>query len=242
METTPGCGSMRGLLGKLGRDLHTRALVRAYLLAKQQVIASGFEWEIAWQEAVQLDRVTPKRFVREAAWVVLCAGMRESVVRGRFDDLGRVFGLWDPTHIARNGHDCRRRGQAIFNHPPKLDAIVQIAVELTDKGLDEIICGIQREGPNYLTRLPYIGQVTCFHLAKNLGCPVAKPDRHLERMAAALGYAGASVFCNVIAEALDEPVQVVDVVMWRFATINREYESWIRNSTAMDSGLSTATA
>ena len=223
---------MRPDFAKLGGSPHTRALVRAYLLAKQRVISSGFEWEIAWQEEVSLDDVTPRTFVREAAWVVLCAGMRESVVRARFGQLGNSFGQWDPGHIASNGNHCRRQAQGIFNHARKLDAIVRIAVEVANTGVDQIILGIQNEGPAYLTRLPYIGRVTCFHLAKNLGCPVAKPDRHLERIASALGYSGASSLCKVISEALDEPVQVVDVVMWRFATIDQGYESWMRNSTA----------
>ena len=229
METALGNGMMHDA-PMFGGDPDTRSLVRAYLLAKQRVIDSGFEREIAWQEEVSIDDVTPTGFVREAAWVVLCSGMRESVVRARFDRIAVSFGLWDPEHIALNGEHCRCLARAVFNNASKIDAIARIAVEVAEGGVDDIIRGMSNAGPAYLRRFPYIGRVTCFHLAKNLGYPVAKPDRHLERMAAALGFSGASSLCRVIAAALDEPVPVVDVVMWRFATIDQKYESWLKSA------------
>jgi hypothetical protein len=223
-----------------GRNPHTRALVRAYLLAKQQVLAAGYEFEIAWQEMVELDDVTPRTFIREAAWVVLCAGMRESVVRGVFEHLGYAFDLWNPHYIVSNRRRCQREALTIFNHQRKIDAIVQIAVNVANVGVEPILRGLRHDGPTYLTRLPYIGPITCFHLAKNLGCPVAKPDRHLQRIAAILGYQGAASLCGTIAAALDEPIQVVDVVMWRFATIHPKYESWMRHMLS-DAPYSTST-
>lgn len=216
----------------LTSDPHVSALARAYLLAKQRVIAAGFESEIAWQEAVRLDDVDAVTFVREAAWVVLCAGMRESIVRARFERISHAFELWDPGHITRNSRRCCRRAREVFNHRRKIDAIVRIANQVVALGMEQIVEGIECEGPAFLTRFPYIGTVTCFHLAKNLGVQVAKPDRHLERMAAALGYAGASSLCGVISDALDEPIAVVDLVMWRFATIDEQYLAWLRDSTA----------
>ncbi len=207
-----------------------RGLARAYLLAKRQVIASGFEDEITWQETASLQSVTPTTFVREAAWVVLCAGMREAVVRERFEQLGSAFESWDPGRIADNAGCCRRRAMRVFNHATKLDAIVEVASEVAQNGIEPTLLGVAVQGPIYLTRFPYIGSVTCFHLAKNLGFATAKPDRHLERMAGALGFEGAQELCEVIAEMLAEPVQVVDIVMWRFATIERGYLPWLMST------------
>lgn len=207
-----------------------RSLARAYLLAKRQVISSGFEDEIAWQETTSLRSVTPTMFVREAAWVVLCAGMREAVVRGRFEQLGSAFESWNPDRISDNAGCCRRRALQVFNHATKLNAIVEIAGEVAKNGIEPTLRGVEIQGPEYLTRFPYIGGVTCFHLAKNLGFATAKPDRHLERMADALGFVGAQELCEAIAEVLAEPVQVVDLVMWRFATIERGYLSWLTSA------------
>ena len=41
---------------------------------------------------------------------------------------------------------------------------------------------MRTEGVNYLTTFDQIGPVTAFHLAKNLGLDVVKPDRPLVRM------------------------------------------------------------
>jgi len=204
-------------------------LARAYLLAKRQVIARGFEREIAWQEEASLRQVTPTVFVQEAAWVVLCAGMRESVVRNRFLQLGDAFERWAPERIAHNTSSCRRRALRLFNHAAKVNAIVDIAVDVALQGVEPFLRGMEAEGPTFLSRLPFIGDVTCFHLAKNLGFATAKPDRHLQRMARALGFAGAQALCEAIADVLAEPVQVVDIVMWRFATIEHDYVSWLEN-------------
>jgi hypothetical protein len=212
-------------------------LARAYLLAKQRVIGSGFEHEIAWQETVSAENVTPTFFVREAAWVVLCAGMRESVIRGRFVRLGDAFENWVPQRIAGNRRGCRARALRVFNHVAKIDAIVNIAVAVQDEGVDVFLHGIDEHGPAFLTRLPFIGDVTCYHLAKNLGFATAKPDRHLQRIAAAFGFPGAQQLCEALAEVLAEPVQVVDIVLWRFATIEHSYVSWLER--AIDAGTTT---
>jgi hypothetical protein len=63
--------------------------------------------------------------------------------------------------------------------------------------------------------LPYVGPVTWRHLAKNLGAPVAKTDRHLVRLAA--GRPSVDVMCDEIGRWLGEPVAVVDIVLWRWS-------------------------
>lgn len=211
-------------------------LARIYLLAKRKVIASGYEHEIAWQEEASLRLVTPTVFVREAAWVVLCAGMRESVVRDRFVSLTEAFEQWDPERIAENTALCRRRALRWFNHEAKINAIVNIACNLKIEGVEPYIRGIENEGPTFLTRLPFIGDVTCHHLAKNLGFATAKPDRHLQRIAGALGFVGTQALCAAIADALAEPLQVVDIVLWRFATLEHSYVSWFQSALS-DAGV-----
>lgn len=75
----------------------------------------------------------------------------------------------------------------------------------------------------YLQTYDFIGPVTAYHLAKNLGLDVAKEDRHLARMAGALGFQCGTDLCEAIADHLHETVRVVDVVLWRFATLEPEY-------------------
>jgi hypothetical protein len=71
----------------------------------------------------------------------------------------------------------------------------------------------------FLRSLPYIGQVTWRHLAKNLGADVAKADRHLARLAQATGRS-VDALCGEIADWLGEPTAVVGVVLWRWSVLH----------------------
>jgi hypothetical protein len=202
----------------------TRALASVYLDAKARVIQAGFAWEIDWQGSVDIHRITESDFLREAAWVILSAGMRERVVRRHFGGISRAYLEWkSASAIAEMRTTCRRAALRIFNHPAKVNAIVGVADFLVERGIDNVRASMLREGASVLQRLPFIGPVTSLHLAKNIGLPVAKPDRHLMRIAAALDYSSPSELCIDIATILQEPVGVVDLVLWRFATLERNY-------------------
>jgi hypothetical protein len=64
--------------------------------------------------------------------------------------------------------------------------------------------------------------VTWRHLAKILGAPVAKADRHLVRLDAAAGRPSADVMCDVIGRWIGEPVAVVDIVLWRWSVLHAQ--------------------
>src|SRR5690606_28046899 len=128
-------------------------------------------------------------FLRETAWVILCSGMRERVIRTIFPAISDAFLQWrSAREIVHTGADCSRRAQEYFRHTGKIAAILRAAEYLAENGVEEIRRRLSSEGHRSLTELPYIGSVTSMHLAKNLGLPVAKPDRHLVRIAGAAGY------------------------------------------------------
>ena len=197
-------------------------LVRAYLLAKRDVVDAGFEGEITWQESIMPDVVTGPLFLREAAWVVLCSGMKERVVRRVFDQIALAMLEWDAHEIAKQSTRCRTNALAVFGHTGKVDAIIAIARRIAREGPRPLLDAVRCEGPTALVQLPYVGSTTCYHLAKNLGFQVPKPDRHLLRIAATYGKEVTDL-CASIARALDEPVAVVDIVLWRYATIQGNY-------------------
>jgi endonuclease III len=67
-----------------------------------------------------------------------------------------------------------------------------------------------------LAELPFIGRITAAHLAKNLGYPVAKNDRHLSRLASVLGFVEAQHLCESISALSGDSISIVDTVLWRF--------------------------
>lgn len=198
----------------------TTELVRSYLTAKREVVSDGFAYEIAWQAAAGSADLTAESFVREAAWVVLSSGMRESVVRGLFGRLASAMYDFDLVAMCANQSAARSASLAVFGHEGKIDAILHIAGvarRTGELGLHELLT---TDPQSFLESLPYVGPVTWRHLAKNLGVRVAKPDRHLVRLACATSRSSVDALCDEIAEWVGEPVSVVDVVLWRWSVLH----------------------
>jgi hypothetical protein len=212
---------------------HERTLAAVYLQAKRTVIEAGFAEEADWQASVDFDRLTEPVFLREAAWVILCAGMSETVVRRRFSRVSDAFLWWTSARsIVEASPACRRRALSAFNHRGKVGAIIELAQRVAALSFDWVRSQVADLGVDYLKRLPFVGPVTSFHLAKNIGLQVAKPDRHLIRIARMFGYSSVQAFCGVIAQGVFDPVPVVDIVLWRYATLHRDYRNRLGQSYA----------
>jgi len=195
-----------------------------YRTAEHNVQASGFAWEIEWQRERCRKPFSERDLLRESAWVILCSGFRESTVRNLFDYVSLCFCDWESAdEIARNRTACIATASSRFGNARKIDAIAQVADLVTDTGFDQFRLLIQVDPIKQLQNLPFIGPVTSWHLAKNLGVNVAKNDRHLARMAAGLGYKDAHDLCEDVSEATGELISVIDLVLWRFAAITPQF-------------------
>jgi hypothetical protein len=210
------------MVGKLER------VVDFYLLAKGTVVGEGFGEELEWQDQIRLSDVDESHFLREAAWVVLSSGMREAVIRGKFRDFSLAFHNWvSAGHIIANSRLCRRNASRIFCHSQKINSIIEIARSIEVGGFDAFKEKIESGGVAFLRSLPFIGPATCYHLAKNIGLDVVKPDRHLLRISALAGYASPGELCQLISSAVGDRLSVVDLVVWRYATLNPGYRAFL---------------
>jgi len=201
-------------------------LAESYLSAKETVIEDGYAAEIDWQDEVQFAQVTEHRFLREAGWVVLSSGMRETVVRLKFPAISVAFCSWQSAHqIVSNSKRCRKRALTVFCHQQKIGAIIGIAERIYARGFKHFKDRIGNEGVEFVRTLPFMGPATSYHLAKNIGLDVVKPDRHLLRVASAAGYKSPRSLCEDedIAAFVGDRVSVIDLVIWRFATLNPNY-------------------
>ncbi len=205
-------------------------LATMYLDFKEFVLDAGFENEIDWQAELNFDDTTETDFLREAAWVVLNSGFRESVVRSFFPRISNAFFDWKcANRIAENVDYCISEAIAVFGNRPKIQAIAQIALAVHEIGFSAIRKEIKEHTTEYLKRFPFIGPVTTFHLAKNLGIPTSKPDRHLVRLANFTGFNSVRELCCRIGEIVGDSVAVVDLVLWRYATLNNDFIETVPN-------------
>lgn len=199
-------------------------LAHAYLTAKETVIRSGFGCEIDWQENQTIASVTESEFLGEAAWVILSAGFRESVVRAKFPAISRAFLGWVAASvILRHRKYCRERALRIFASRRKISAILGVVETVDWAGFGEVKRLLMVDPIRFIRTLPFMGEATSYHLAKNLGVPVVKPDRHLLRVAVATGFGSPGEMCERITAVVGDKPSVVDLVIWRYATLNADY-------------------
>jgi hypothetical protein len=200
------------------------ALVRLYLDAKQAVIAGGYVGDIDWAEGLDFEQMTESDFLSEGAWVIFNSGFRASTIRAKWGELQAAFRWFQSAqHIVGGARNCRKVALQAFGNKAKVDAVLELAAVVAEEGWPAIKAAIAKGGPEYLQRFRFIGKITCFHLARDLGLDCVKPDRHLARMAEAAGYATPLAMCTVIADFTGDRLGVVDMVLWRWATIEPDY-------------------
>jgi 3-methyladenine DNA glycosylase Tag len=199
-------------------------LMLKYQLAKTIVQQEGFQDEISWQSKLCFDNLDESSFLRETAWVILTCGMKEAIIRNKFEAFSECFFHWSSARkITANREKCEYSALKIFNNRQKISAILNAAEQVKNFGFETLKKKIQSDPINYLQIFDYIGPVTVYHLAKNIGLPVAKPDRHLVRIAQQENYCDVQSFCGEISRLSGDSVPVVDIVFWRFATIDNDY-------------------
>lgn len=169
-----------------------------YLELKAAVAAAGYKSEIDWAESVRAPTNAVK-FAGEVIWVILCSGMKEQVARVIQDRVWAAIGAGRPV----KGSVLGRSGKA--------DAIDAIW-----RDRDRLFAAFQAASDKvaFARSLPWIGPITCWHVAKNLGVDCAKPDVHLERVAGAYGTTPAAL-CKRLSKATGDRIATVDLVIWR---------------------------
>lgn len=191
--------------------------VETFSRALDAMELEGCHDEIEWQRNRSVDGLTEQEFLSETAWVILNSGFKEAVVRTKFDYISLCFLDWvSAGEIVRSKEYCVASALSAFGNVRKMKAIANVAEIVEDLSFPSLKKSFQSNPIQELRKLPHIGPVTVWHLAKNLGFDVAKPDRHLVRLALSHGYDCVHSFCATIAESTGEKVAVVDLVLWRY--------------------------
>lgn len=199
--------------------MHLSELTNFYLYAKEVVVQNGFESEIQWQQSRDANTLSETSLLRELAWVCLCSGFRESVVRRLFGYISLCFCDWESADvILLNQMYCYQTASSVLNHPRKMKALIENARIIQRHGFHSLKRRILNDPCTEFRQFPYIGPVTAYHVAKNLGFQVAKPDRHLVRLAKSFGMEDVQMLCLSVSQSCGDPINVVDVVLWRFST------------------------
>ena len=169
-----------------------------YMELREMLIIAGYGGEIEWAQTVK-PPVDAEEFAAEAIWVVLCSGMKEQVARLIQKRVWATIRGGKPV----KGNVLGKSGKATA-----IDTIWRdrAALFATFRAANDKLA--------FCKSLPWIGDITKYHLAKNLGVDCAKPDVHLERVAAHYGTTTADL-CADLARATGDRIATVDIVIWR---------------------------
>ncbi len=187
-------------------------LKQLYETAKKEVLKSKYAWEVNLVEKRVFEEQTPKDFLIEYVFVVCYSGMKNQVAE-------KIFERY------------MEQGIVAIKHPLKKKAILE--AEQNYKKWFEIL-KIRKQSNtelDFLESLPHIGKITKYQLARNLGLDVAKPDRHMQKLAELFGYADPTHMCIDIYSFTGGEYRVgtIDVILWRYCNLNPDYVEMIKN-------------
>jgi len=154
--------------------------------------------DIAWAESLK-EPVDADDFALETIFVICNSGMKNTVARGIYD---RIKVLIESGQSV-TGNILGKSGKAAAIDTIWRDREKLFAEYMTAK--DKVA---------YARSLPWIGGITCYHLVKNFGADVAKPDVHLQRLADREGVTPQAL-CEQLAAATGYRVATVDTILWR---------------------------
>ncbi len=174
-----------------------------YQDAKTYILNTEYKQEYEWcLNREPFEKCTSETFFFEYVYVVLNAGMKEQIARKIYERFCKDL---DSNTI---GHLGKRKAvdTAIGNYKMWFNSLQLLQTD-----------GARIE---YLAELPWIGNITKFHLARNIGIDTVKPDRHLVRLADRFGFKTPLEMCLEIQRYTKEKLGVIDVILWRYSNIN----------------------
>ena len=170
--------------------------------------------------AVKFEDVSPEFFFREVQWVIGATGFSAAAVSKFFPRLIEAYGDWKVLS-SEEFEDVMKRVKGVCNNPQKAKAVWTISRQMNldiqqigwDKYRDSLL-----NTPDKLENLPYIGKITKYHLARNIGLlDFIKPDLHLVRLAKHFGFKDSVDMCQQMSDG-SMKLGLVDLCLWYFAS------------------------
>lgn len=164
----------------------------------------------------KFDELTPHYFFNEFIWVVHTSGFSAKAVSKFFDKIMVAYG--DYQELSEDSLDnLMPRVKNICNNKNKANSVLRMA-KILNKNIQthgwKVFKNEHLYSTQMLAKLPHIGEITCFHLARNIGLLEAvKPDLHLARAARHWGYETCEDMCRDIGP-VGMPLGIVDLILW----------------------------
>lgn len=175
--------------------------LRALVLKKDPGISKLLEY---YGEATP-SSLNAKRLFTEVCWIVYCSGFRYNVVRKFWPSITKAFYGFDVYRVVEESHETydaalricevsgfRNRSKAAWC-VENARRILPLENEWVDQGgirgffehlSNQKVSSLVQRAPALVQELGFkgIGRITIFHLMKNVGIDIFKPDIHVRRL------------------------------------------------------------
>lgn len=160
------------------------------------------------------EHMSVDNFFIEYIWCVYVSGFNSKVVYKKFSELIKVYNPWYKRY---NNEEIWNGVEKIIANKRKFEAIMKTNRLLKDNSwltfkkhyLSNIDC---------IRKLPYMGAITSYHLARNIGLDAIKPDLHLTRLSKHFKFKDPYDMCNKIAMETEWRLGVIDLILFYTAS------------------------
>jgi hypothetical protein len=182
--------------------------VRAWLLENDPDAEPLWTWSML---EVGLPE-TPEKLAQEVTWIILCAGRSAQSARTIEK---RVYAAMAAGRPVVEAFGYRAKAEAIERAWREREADFNVLSAIGNADVDKLVawCG----------SISYVGSVTRYQLAKNVGADLVKPDIWLSRLAgfpdrpcraAEIRFASCMDLCRPLAAATGDRIAAVDSLLW----------------------------
>ncbi|MFX0067104.1 MAG: hypothetical protein ACFFC7_33655 [Candidatus Hermodarchaeota archaeon] len=169
--------------------------------------------------------ITVETFFREYVWVVFTSGFREHIVRKYWKEITKMLYNFRPEKVREMTIEHLLVESPIKNRQ-KLKAILEVSKKLTSEWLAPIhnatswkniqdLFLSKEEFDKKKKKLPYIAEVTVFHLMRNIGVNCFKCDTHIEKLSQRLNINPEVIFDTIINHKKEKYIGIADYILWR---------------------------
>ncbi|MCL0059925.1 hypothetical protein M1O20_05555 [Dehalococcoidia bacterium] len=167
-------------------------------------------YDTKWVYEVSPESISPKYFFEQYIWVVYACNFQVKILEQLEGDLYRAYGDYETFDETR-----RVAVLGVINNIRKWNAVYNTAIKLQYLGWHDFK-KTYLTGIDSMTALKFIGPVTKFHLARNLGFDKCKPDRHMCRLKESFGYNSVDEMCRYLAKRYGLQVKEIDLILWKY--------------------------
>lgn len=199
--------------------MNRQDIVMIYKFAEDFVIKNGFYYpdvvpiksilETEWYKTIDING-----FLREYIWVVLCSGFKVSVVSQKWSEIEKSMHGFDIWKMREENIDHLLQ-QCPIKNKLKLHSILKAAYMITHRFIHDMHNSDATHIHNQLLKLPYIGNITVWHLMRNIGIDCYKPDRHIIKLSEIMHIKPDDIFSTIIKSGAAKYIGVADVILWR---------------------------